>query len=242
VGDYGDINVTVEDDVLTIELGTIDGPTHEGLARVLRDAHHSDAKIVVLTGQGRRFMTGENYDLAWMQTLGTYGKLAQLGREAEDILRYSIMIEKPMVAKVFAPGAHGLGASLALACDFVYASVDATFKDDHLSGMGLPPGDGGTVLWPARIGITKAREFLMTDRVASAAEAAEIGLINKAVPTEQLDAEVDALVEKLKSYDYKALRMTKKSLNQYLQHNLLTVGLSTSYAQASRMVGGLASE
>jgi len=240
VADYGDIEVTIEDDVFRIELGTINGPTHEGLARIFRDAHHSDAKVVVLTGQDRRFMSPENYDLDWVSSLNTYDKLAQISRDAEDILRYSIMIEKPMVAKVYAPGAHGIGASLALACDFVYASNDATFSDPHLSAAGLPPGDGGAVLWPARIGISRAREFLMTDRVATAIEAVEIGLINKAVATEDLDAEVDLLVEKLKSYDHIALRMTKKSLSQYLQHHLLTVGLSTISAQGMRMVGGIA--
>jgi enoyl-CoA hydratase len=240
VSDYGDINYTIEDDVLTIEIGTIDGATHEGLARVFRDAHHSEAKIVVVTGKDRRFLTSDNFDFEWISTLDSYDKLDQLNREAEDILRYSILIEKPTIAKVYAPGAHGIGASIALACDFVYASSDATFSDPHLSGMGLPPGDGGSVLWPARIGLTRAREFLMTDRVANAVEAVDMGLINRAVATEHLDDEVDLLVEKLKSYDYSALRMTKKSLNQYLQHTLLTVGLSTSSAQAKRMVGGLA--
>ncbi|MFB9858732.1 enoyl-CoA hydratase/isomerase family protein [Paenarthrobacter aurescens] len=239
MSDYGDINFTIEDDVLTIEIGTIDGATHEGLARVFRDAHHSEAKIVVVTGKDRRFLSSDNFDFEWISTLDSYDKLEQLNREAEDILRYSILIEKPMIAKVYAPGAHGIGASIALACDFVYASSDATFSDNHLWGMGLPPGDGGSVLWPSRIGLSRAREFLMTDRVANAVEAVDMGLINKAVATEDLDVEVDQLVEKLKSYDYSALRMTKKSLNQYLQHTLLTVGLSTSSAQAKRMVGGL---
>lgn len=88
----------------------------------------------------------------------------------------------------------------------VYAADDATFSDPHLSGFAVPPGDGGALLWPARIGLTRAREFLLTDRVAIADEAVEIGLINKRpVPAESLDAEVDALVAKLKSYDTFAL-------------------------------------
>ena len=86
-------------------------------------------------------------------------------REAEDILRDQINCDKPTIAKVYAPGAHSMGASIALACDFVYASDDATFSDPHLSGFGVPPGDGGALLWPARIGLSRAREFLMTDRL-----------------------------------------------------------------------------
>ena len=68
-------------------------------------------------------------------------------KEGEAIIRDSISCEKPMVAKVWAPGAHSLGASLASACDFVYAADDATFSDPHLSGLGAAQQwlDGGTL-------------------------------------------------------------------------------------------------
>ena len=237
MSEYGQIDVTLEDDVFTIEIGGVDAATHNGMARVFRDAHHSDAKIVVVTGRGQKFLSPADIDPDWMATLHGYGVLENLMREAEDILRYSIMIDKPMIAKVYAPGAHQHGASLALACDFIYAADDATFSDPHVSGFGLPAGDGGTVLWPARIGMTRAREFLMLDRVATAAEAVGMGLINKAVPAEALDAEVDTLIEKLKSYDYSSLRYTKKCLNQYLQQDLLTVGYSTLHAETARLAG-----
>lgn len=237
---YGNINLTLEDEVLTIEIGRIDGETHRGLARVFRDAHHTDAKVVVVTGMNRRFLTPDDYDYEWISSLGGYSDGEAVNREAEDTLRDMIMIDKPMIAKVYAPGAHQLGASIALACDFVYASEDASFSDPHLSEFGLPPGDGGTILWPARIGLTKAREFLMTDRVATASEAVEIGLINRAVPTEELDSEVARLVDKLKSYDYSALRITKKSLNLHLVQSFVSVGYATSAAEGMRMVGGIA--
>ena len=119
--------------------------------------------------------------------------------------------EKPTIAKVFAPGAHSLGASVALACDFVYAADDATFCDPHLSGFAVPPGDGGALLWPSRIGLTRAREFLMTDKVCTAQEAVDIGLINRAVPADELDGEVAALVEKLLSFDPFALHQAVRA-------------------------------
>jgi enoyl-CoA hydratase len=239
VTDYGDIDFTIEDDVLTIEIGKIDGPTHEGLARIFRDAHHSDAKFVVVTGKGGKFVSPEDYDFDWISTVTTYEAVEDVMRHAEDTLRYSISLDKPMIAKVYAPGAHQLGSSIALACDFVYAANDATFSDPHLSGFGLPPGDGGIVLMPARIGITRAKEFLMTDRVATAAEAVELGLINKAVPAEDLDAEVNALIEKLRSFDYSALRLTKNALNHYQKQNLLTAGQGAVASEAMRFVGKL---
>jgi enoyl-CoA hydratase len=238
VSQYGQIDVSIEDEVLTIEIGGLDGPTHAGLARVFRDAHDSDAKVVVVTGKNRTFLGPDKYDFDWVTAMGEYGPMLQMFKEGEQIIRDSISVEKPMIAKVYAPGAHSLGASIALACDFVYAADDATFSDPHLSGFGVPPGDGGALLWPVRIGLTRAREFLLTDRVATANEAVEIGLINKAVPANQLDAEVDALVEKLKSYDPLALRMSKKWLNQYVQQSLNTVGLGTLAAEGMLLAGG----
>ncbi len=235
---YGQIDVSIKDDVFTIEIGGMDGATHNGLARVFRDAHESDAKVVVVTGKNRTFLSPDKYDFNWVQAAAAYGPMLQMFKEGEAIIRDSISIEKPMVAKVWAPSAHSLGASIALACDFVYAAEDATFSDPHLSGFGVPPGDGGALLWPARIGLTRAREFLLTDRVATAKEAVEIGLINKAVPADRLDAEVDALVAKLKSYDPFALKLSKQWLNQYVQHAMNTVGFGALAAEGMLLAGG----
>ena len=235
---YGQVDVSIKDDVFTIEIGGLDAATHNGLSRVFRDAHDSDAKVVVVTGKNKTFLSPDKYDYDYITAAAQRGPMLQMFKEGEAIIRDSISIEKPMVAKVYAPGAHSLGASIALACDFVYAADDATFSDPHLSGFAVPPGDGGALLWPARIGLTRAREFLLTDRVATAKEAVDIGLINKAVPADQLDAEVDALVAKLKSYDSFALRMSKKWLNQYVQQSMTTVGLGALAAEGMLLAGG----
>ena len=59
----------------------------------------------------------------------------------------------------------------------------------------------------------------------------DIGLINKAVPADELDAAVDALVQKLLTYDPIALNMTKKTLNEYVQRDLNTVGIGALNAE-----------
>jgi enoyl-CoA hydratase len=238
MSEFGDIDVRIEDDVFTIEIGRLDAATHNGLSRVFRAAHESDAKVVVVTGKDHTFFSPDKYDPDYIVAAGAREAMLTMYKEGEAIIRDSISCEKPMVAKVWAPGAHSLGASLALACDFVYAADDATFSDPHLSGFAVPPGDGGALLWPARIGLARAREFLLTDRVATADEAVDIGLINKAVPAESLDAEVDALVEKLKSYDTFALKMSKKWLNQYVLQDLNTVGLGMLTAEGMLLAGG----
>lgn len=239
MSEYGQIDVTLENGVFTIEIGGLDAATHRGLARVFRDAHDAeDARIVVLTGKNRSFLHPGMYDLEYIKASAEPANMRKMFKEGEDIIRDSISLEKPSIAKVYAPGAHSLGASLALACDFVYAADDATFSDPHLSGFSVPPGDGGALLWPARIGLTRAKEFLLTDKSCTAQEAVDIGLINKAVPADELDAEVDALVQKLLSYDPFALNMSKKWLNQYVLQNFATVGLGSLAAEGIFLAQG----
>jgi enoyl-CoA hydratase len=229
--ELGNIDIIEEGGVFTIEVGRLDDATHEGLAKVFRLAHESDADVVVLTGQDRSFLNPMNYDIEWVKHLAIYKDMLKIFKEAEDIVRDIINCEKPTIAKVFAPGAHSLGASIALACDFVVAAEDATFSDPHLSGFGVVPGDGGSLVWPTRIGLGRAREFLMLDRVATAQEALEIGLINRCVPVDQVDGEVDKMVEKLQSYDRVGVKFTKRWLNQYMRNSMNIVGMGSLYAE-----------
>lgn len=230
--DFGQIDVTLKDQVFLIEIAGLDRKTHASLSKVFRAAHESDARVVVVTGKGRTFLNPQMFDWEWVSKLTDFNYMLGITREAEDIFRDQINVDKPMIAKVYAPGAHSLGASIALACDFVIASEDATFSDPHVSGMGLPPGDGGALLWPIRIGLGRAKEFLMTPKECTAREAVDIGLINRAVPADQLDAEVDKLIATLLAQPHFGLRMTKKWLNQYLQHQLTLVGLGAITAES----------
>lgn len=229
--ELGNIDITEKDGVFTIEVGRLDDATHEGLAKVFRLAHESDADVVVLTGKDRSFLNPMNYDIEWVKHLAVYNDMLKIFKEAEDIVRDIVNCEKPTIAKVFAPGAHSLGASIALACDFVVAADDATFSDPHLSGFGVVPGDGGSLVWPTRIGLSRAREFLMLDRIATAQEALDIGLINRSVPVDQVDAEVDGIVAKLQSYDQVGVKFTKRWLNQYMRQNMNVAGMGSLYAE-----------
>lgn len=78
----------------------------------------------------------------------------------------------------------------------------------------------------------------MTDRACNTQEAYDIGLINKVVPADDLDAAVDELVQKLLSYDQLGLKMTKKWLNQYLQQNMNVVGMGTLFAEGMVLASG----
>jgi enoyl-CoA hydratase len=112
--------------------------------------------------------------------------------------------------------AVGLGASIALLCDIIFAAEGAKIGDPHV-GIGLVAGDGGAVIWAQRIGLAKAKEYLLTGELLSAAKAAEIGLINHCLPADQLDGAVDAFCAKLLAGAPNAIRWTKILTNMELK-------------------------
>jgi enoyl-CoA hydratase len=108
--------------------------------------------------------------------------------------------------------AVGLGASLALLCDMVVADAGARIGDPHVKA-GLVAADGGSIMWPQLVGYARAKEFLLTGDLLTAAEAAGMGLINRAVPSDRLDAEVESLVGRILGNPRWAVRWTKASIN-----------------------------
>jgi len=137
-------------------------------------------------------------------------------------LFYSILdLEKPLVARING-AATGLGATLAVYADISIAAASAVIGDPHVK-VGLVAGDGGALMWPMLIGFQKAKELLFLGDNIDATEAARLGLITYAVPDADLDARVDALVERLCKMPPFALRGTKKAVN----HTLRQLALAT---------------
>jgi len=170
--------------------------------------------VVILTGADGCFSAGG--DLAWVLSMsGDAVAATAAGRDARRIQTTMLDLEKPIIAKVRGP-AIGLGCSLALYCDFVYATPDATFADPHVQ-VGLVAADGGAVLWPQLIGYARARRYLLTGDPIKGHEAAEIGLITEAVPDEELDEVVDAMAKRLAAGATYAIRWTKAAINAGLK-------------------------
>jgi enoyl-CoA hydratase len=110
----------------------------------------------------------------------------------------------------------GLGATIALLCDVIFANEKAKIGDPHV-GIGLVAGDGGAIVWAQRIGLARAKEYLLTGELLTATKAAEIGLINHALPAEELDAAVDTFCAKLLGGAQIAIRYTKMLTNLELK-------------------------
>jgi len=186
---YENLVITREGRLLTITmnrpdaLNAADALLHEELADVFYDvANDEESDVVVLTGAGRAFSAGGDID--WMQTAidrpHTFEKTI---REAKRIVFSMLDLEKPLIAKVNGH-ATGLGATLALVCDVIFAADSAKIGDPHVS-VGLVAGDGGAAIWPQLIGYARAKEYLLSGELMPATKAAEPGRINQGDPREQ---------------------------------------------------------
>ena len=207
------------------KLNAVDKLMHAELSTLFEDAAADpDSDVVVLTGAGRAFCAGG--DIGWMQEMIEHG-FEDTAREAKRIVFSLLDCPKPVIAKINGH-ATGLGATIALFCDVIFAAETARIGDPHVV-IGLTAGDGGAVIWPQLIGYARAKEYLLTGDLMPASEAARIGLINHATPAAELDARVDAFADRLAKGAGVAIRTTKMSVNAGLRQLAASV-LETSLA------------
>ncbi len=206
---------------------------HEELAEVFTFATaDKDSDVVLLTGAGKAFSAGG--DLNHISNNASNPELFdEEVRLAKRIVFAMLDLDKPLVCKMNGH-AVGLGATVALYCDVIFAAERAKIGDPHVN-VGLVAGDGGAAIWPQRIGLCRAKEFLLTGDLLSAQEAVEIGLINHAVPVEELDEKVDAFCQRLLRGAQGAIRATKVLLNLELKR-IVTATIDAGLAYEARSV------
>lgn len=208
-------------------LNAVNLELHEDLADVFYFAQadeHSD--VVLLTGAGRAFSAGGDLDHIAANAADPR-KFDNEARLAKRIVFTLLDIEKPVICRMNGH-AVGLGATLALLCDIIFADERAKIGDPHV-GLGLVAGDGGAVVWAQRIGLARAKEYLLTGDLLTAQKAAEIGLINHCLPSGELDAAVDAFCQRLLGGASNAIRWTKLLTNLELKriaHAVMDAGIA----------------
>lgn len=222
MGKYEGILFESEDGVAVISLntpGNFNALTEE-LAPELSDALDRCAdddriRVVVLRGEGKVFCAGG--DLRAMK-LGLEGgdthALARIVRALGESARKIRGLRKPVVAELHGSCA-GAGCSLALLCDFRIASEETRFIEAFVN-VGLVPDMGGVHILSRYIGLGRLTECLMTAKPLTAADALELGVVNRVVPRENLHAETMAFAEKLKALPASAIGLTKALINQTL--------------------------
>ncbi|PRX96872.1 enoyl-CoA hydratase/isomerase family protein [Paraburkholderia sp. BL25I1N1] len=197
------------------------------MSRLFGDvADDPQTRVVVLTGAGRAFSAGG--DIEHMQQVIDDQSLFLAGMQRAKKIIFSMLdCPKPVIAKINGH-AVGLGATIALFSDLSYAANHAKIGDPHVK-VGFVAGDGGAVIWPQLIGYAKAKEYLLTGDLLGAEEAARLGLINRAVPADELDAVVDAMAKRLATGASQAIQWTKTSINiglKQLAHSILDASIA----------------
>jgi len=177
-------------------------------------------EIIVVTGEGRAFSAGGDLE-GMKRNLDGIDNFLSGYRNGKRFMQLMLDTEKPIIAKVNGD-AIGMGCTIALCADIVIASETARFADPHVK-VGLAAGDGGAVFWPKNIGSALAKYFLLTGDLVSAREAKEMGLIAKVVAPEELDAEVERVVNKLRNNSMAAVRFSKSILNIPLRQDLASM-------------------
>lgn len=201
------------------ELNTVDRQVHDDLTALfayLRTEH--DARAIVLGARGKAFSAGG--DFGWFPSLDDVGKLDRLRRHAKQLIWDLLDVEVPIVAAIGGP-AVGLGASVALLCDIIFMSESASIADPHVR-VGIAAGDGGAVIWPMAVGPALAKQYLLTGDAVTAADALRMGLVNKVVADEELEAAAMAFAERLAAGAPMAIRYTKASVNKLIKDALNT--------------------
>jgi 2-(1,2-epoxy-1,2-dihydrophenyl)acetyl-CoA isomerase len=178
---------------------------------------NSNVRALVLTGHGKAFCAGQDLKEVTDPVLNP-GFRKILEEHYNPIIQKIRTIEKPIIAAVNGVAA-GAGANIALACDIVVASEQASFIQ-AFSKIGLVPDSAGTFFLPRLIGFQKASALMMLGDKVTAPEALTMGMIYKIFPIALFEEEVKTLAENLAQMPTKAIGLTKRLLNQSMHNNL----------------------
>ncbi len=180
-------------------------------------ANNEKVRAIVLTGKGKAFCAGQDLKEVTSPDLNP-GFKTILEEHYNPIISKIRLIEKPIIAAVNGVAA-GAGANIALACDIVLASENASFIQ-AFSKIGLIPDSAGTFFLPRLIGFQKASALMMTGDKVDAIEAERLGMIYKYFTVDDFENEVFRLATKIAKMPTKGLGLTKRVLNQSLTNNL----------------------
>ncbi|GGL13694.1 enoyl-CoA hydratase/isomerase family protein [Nocardia jinanensis] len=177
-------------------------------------AKDPEARAVVLTGAGRAFSAGgdfEHFVELWDDRAARRKEIDAAGQ----LLHAMIDFPLPVVAAVNG-AAVGLGCNLAVCSDIVLMAESAFVADPHV-GVGLTAADGGAPTWPLLMGMLQAKEYLLTSERIPAPKAVELGLANRVVADGDLLEEALRVADKLAAQPPQALQSTKRALNMHMK-------------------------
>jgi 2-(1,2-epoxy-1,2-dihydrophenyl)acetyl-CoA isomerase len=223
MGDYKFLMYASNDGTATISLNRPevynalnDEITYELQAALKAAAGDETVRVVVLTGEGKAFCAGQDLKASGRDQNRSF--LESLQKRYNPIIRGIRAMPKPVICRLNGVAA-GAGCSLALACDMIIASDDATLIEVFIN-IGLVPDSGSSFFLPRLVGMAKAFELCTMGSRVKAQEAVLLGLINKSVPADQLDAAIKSYTDYFAAAPTKAIGLIKKMLNKAAQATL----------------------
>ncbi|MER6912389.1 enoyl-CoA hydratase-related protein [Streptomyces sp. NPDC000594] len=224
-------------------LNAITAEMREAVVALLAGASADpEVRAVVLTGAGDGFCSGA--DLRVSRAPGAErvaGDVARTIRDgAQRLIAAVLECEKPVIAAVNGTAA-GLGAHLALACDLVLAAREARFIEVFVR-RGLVPDGGGAYLLTRLVGPQRAKELMFFGDAVPAAEAERLGLVNRVVPGDELEATAREWATRLAGGPTRTLALTKQLVNAALDGDRASAFAAEATAQEITMTTGDARE
>lgn len=185
---------------------------HAEQGRIWRDFDADpEMNVALITGAGRAFCAGGDIDEG-------NGEIFEDMRDGRALVRNMIACRKPIVSAINGVAVGG-GLAVGLLADIAIASDRAVLIDGHTK-IGLVAGDHAALVWPLTMGLARAKYYALTCERLSGQEAAEIGLIAKCVPHDELLPTAEAIATKLAAGPQFALQATKTAFNDWYQHNI----------------------
>ena len=171
---------------------------------------NDEARVMVLTGEGKAFCAGQ--DLKASQEAGDRSFSDSLHKRYNPIIRGLRNLPKPVICRLNGVAA-GAGCSLALACDMIIAADEAYLVEVFIN-IGLVLDSGSSYFLPRSVGSAKAFEMSTMGSRVMGKEAEDLGLVNKSVPLDQLDEELEKYTSYFANAPTKAVGIIKKMLNR----------------------------
>ena len=200
-------------------LNAINEELHLGLTRLFPQlSADTDARVAVITGEGRAFSAGGDFDL--LDRMANDRQLrGDVIAEGRELVLNMIRCRIPVITAVNGP-AVGLGCSVIALSDVVYMAESAYLSDPHVT-VGLVAADGGPLTWPLHTSLLLAKEYAFTGDRISAKRAAEIGLANHVCPDDEVFAAAMAAAHKIAKLPQQAVEATKRALNMHVERAVL---------------------
>jgi len=219
------------------KMNAIGAVTRRQLGDAIKQVERDESvRVVVLTGSGRAFCSGA--DVTEMAQSGDGGM--RTPEDVGNVLRNEYMpmltrlrtMPKPVIAAMNGP-AVGIGASYALACDIRIATPEAYILEAFVN-IGLAPDGGVSWLLPRLVGTGIAYEMFFSGKPLQAADAHRLGVINRLVPADRLEAEVRELASQLSTQPTQAMAAAKRAVNHALESSYEEALEFESYLQEAQ--------